>query len=86
VVPGFPIIGNLMTFIPAAKVFRSIDDCINRYGSIIELWIFNHRIVVVGDVTVAKDLLTKRPKAFCRSRFVISVNDDMIQKNLFLLL
>jgi hypothetical protein len=67
-VPGYPIIGNLMTFMPPDKVFRNIDACINKYGSMLEMWLINKRIVVVSDPTVGKQILMKRPKTFCRSR------------------
>mmetsp|Transcript_21762 Transcript_21762/g.21065 ORF Transcript_21762/g.21065 Transcript_21762/m.21065 type:complete len:520 (+) Transcript_21762:119-1678(+) len=67
-VPGYPIIGNLMTFMPPDKVFRNIDACVNKYGSMIEMWLINNRIVVVSDLTIIKQILTKRPKMFCRSR------------------
>jgi hypothetical protein len=67
-VPGHPIIGNLMMFMPPDKAFRNIEACINEYGSMIEMWLINHRIVVVSDLTIGKQILMKRPKIFCRSR------------------
>lgn len=84
-VPGFPFIGNLLLFIPVDKACRKVDACINEYGSILELWILNHRIVVVADITVAKEVLMKRPKTFCRARLEASAN-NMIQKKTLLLL
>lgn len=68
VAPGLPIIGNLMTFIPPNKVYININKIINKYGSMIEMWIFSHRIVVISDITVAKEIMMKRPKTFCRTR------------------
>jgi hypothetical protein len=68
VVPGFPIIGNLLNLLPAEKVFLNINDLIDKYGSLLEMFIFSHRIVVVADISVAKEIMMKRPKTFCRPR------------------
>jgi hypothetical protein len=67
-VPGLPLIGNLMSFTTPNKVFVNMNRMADKYGSMIEMWIFSHRVVVISDITIAKEIMMKRPKTFCRSR------------------
>ena len=66
-VPGYPIMGNLMSFIPSKEVFASMSKLVEDNGKMLELFVFGKRIIVVAEVATAKECLLKRPKTFGRT-------------------
>ena len=66
-VRGYPIIGNLMTFVPGRSAFKNITKLLKDHGNLLEFFILRHRIIVVADVAIAKEFLVKRPKSFRRT-------------------
>ena len=49
-VPGYPIMGNLMSFIPSKEVFASMSKLVEDNGKMLELFVFGKRIIVVAEV------------------------------------
>ena len=70
-VPGYPIIGNLLLFIPGKAAFPNVTKVLAKYGSFLEMWIFNHRIIAIGDLKMIKECLAKRPKTFRRTKGIV---------------
>ena len=70
-VPGLPIIGNLAFFLPPTMIFDKFTDAVLKYGDLLELWIFNHRIIVTADHALAKEVSSKRPNIFRRTRAIV---------------
>ena len=66
-VPGYPIVGNLFLFLNSETLFFNITDLVVKYGHLLELWVFNQRIVVVADIALARECLMRRPKSFRRT-------------------
>lgn len=66
-VQGYPIIGNLMTFMPGRSTFINITKLVKNHGKLLELFVFKHRIIIVADVAIARECLVKRPKSFRRT-------------------
>jgi cytochrome P450 len=66
-VPGYPIVGNLMSFIPSKEVFSSMTKLVEKHGKMLELFVFGKRIIIVAEVPTAKECLLKRPKTFGRT-------------------
>jgi cytochrome P450 len=67
-VPGYPIVGNLLSFIPSKEVFSSMTKLVEKHGNMLELFVFGKRIIIVAEVQTAKECLLKRPKTFGRTR------------------
>jgi Cytochrome P450 len=66
-VRGYPIIGNLLTFVPGRSAFSNVSKLLKIHGNLLELFTLSHRIVVVADIAIAKECLVKRPKSFRRT-------------------
>lgn len=66
-VRGYPVIGNLLSFLPGRDALKNVTKMVKKHGNLLELSIFRHRIIVVADVAIAKECLVKRPKTFRRA-------------------
>lgn len=65
--PTIPVIGNLIDLMPDNLLKRSKEIAL-QFGKIVELRVLSKRIVLVSDVLLAKEILSKRPKQFRRPR------------------
>ena len=71
-VPGYPIIGNLLLFIPGKAAFPNVTKVLAKYGSFLEMWIFNHRIIAIGDLKMINECLAKRPRRLGEPKVLLS--------------
>lgn len=66
-VPRWPFIGNLIEMLPEKSV-QSLITWTEKYGKFVEIYIFSKRIILISDLSIAKEVLTSRPKIFRRIR------------------
>jgi cytochrome P450 len=64
---GYPIINNLLDFTPT-RFLPICHEYPKKYGSFVEYYIFGTRGLWITDKEVAREILTKRPKKFSRSK------------------
>ena len=67
-IPGYPIIGNLPLLLPSSTSFTNITKAVKKYGKFIELSIMGGRAIVISDVKIVKEIMSKRPKLFRRTK------------------
>ena len=67
---GFPIIGNLFDLMPENFLF-ALEKYKNELGGIFELYVFSKRYVILSNLHLITEVLSKRPKIFRRSRMFI---------------
>ena len=65
--PGYPIIGNILDFLPSV-ILKRTTELPKKYGDFIELYLMNTRVLFVSDVSVAQEVFRKRPKLYLRSQ------------------
>jgi len=65
--PRYPIIGHLYDLLPDTMLHTLLWKP-RKYGSNFNLYLFNKRHKVIGDMETIKEMLTKRPKIFRRPR------------------
>src|SRR5690348_8549653 len=65
--PAIPLIGHLYHMLPEYLI-KSLKKLVDQYGTLLELYILQKRVVVVADVDLSREILSMRPKSFRRVR------------------
>jgi cytochrome P450 len=82
-VEGHWLLGNLLDF-RKESFLSKLSEYPRKYGRFVELFVFRRRMLLVSDVSICKEILSKRPKTFCRMRLFDSAGNLVnIQSTLF---
>jgi len=63
---GYPIIGNILDFLPSA-LLKTTTELPKIYGDFIEYNVVTTRVLCISDPTVVQEIFRKRPKSFMRA-------------------
>jgi cytochrome P450 len=72
--PGFPILGNALSFLPE-NIITTMAEFPSKYGKFIEIYFFSQRGLLITDPEICKEVLSKRPKTFRRTSLMVYANE-----------